>query len=432
MKIYIKPLSAIAILISGPITANAQVAVYNFSGKVTGANPVGTVLVGTPITGTYVFDFANAVASQSAGVIGSSYYTAQAYGGPAYGLPLPSGYVFSVTAKAGTISYSSDAFDSSYYFAQSDFEDDGSQFLSSQSASPLATLVSQGSDIYLVTSDQSHPYLDNGLPILSSVTAGSGDMTLQSGIEVQFSITALKLASGPPGSLPTVTGAQGAGGWYIGKPTTLKWTVMGEPTPVKSGCDTVTVPDTKGTTYTCSATNSLGNDSNSIFIQKDTVPPAVTIKKPASNAVYALNSRELASYTCTDAISGVASCAGPVVDGAGILTSNAGPQSFSVTGTDVAGNTITKTVNYTVEQPTATPVFSLKTGTYTGAQSVTIGDGTTNAVIYYTLDGTTPTTSSSMYLGTAINIISTETLKADAIATGYTRSAIKTATYTIQ
>jgi hypothetical protein len=37
-----------------------------------------------------------------------------------------------------------------------------------------------------------------------------------------------------------------------------------------------------------------------------------------------------------------------------------------------------------------------------------------------------------MYLGTAINIISTETLKADAIATGYTRSAIKTATYTIQ
>jgi len=78
MKIYIKPLSAIAILISGPITANAQVAVYNFSGKVTGANPAGTVLVGTPITGTYVFDFANAVASQSAGVIGSSYYTAQA------------------------------------------------------------------------------------------------------------------------------------------------------------------------------------------------------------------------------------------------------------------------------------------------------------------------------------------------------------------
>ncbi len=197
-------------------------------------------------------------------------------------------------------------------------------------------------------------------------------------------------------------------------------------------CGTVTVPDTKGTTYPCSATNSLGSDSNSIFIQKDTVPPSVAIKKPANNAIYTVNAKEAASYTCTDATSGVASCAGPVADGADILTSAVGPQSFSVTGTDVAGNTVTKTVSYTVEPPTATPVFSLKAGTYTGAQPLTISDATANAAIYYTLDGTTPTTSSSRYTGSAISISSTETLKADAIAPGFTRSAIRTAAYTIQ
>jgi hypothetical protein len=427
---YMKLLSALAVLIAGPSIATAQVATYSFSGKVTGASPPGVVPIGAPVSGTLVFNFANAVPSQSAGILGTSFFTAQAYGGPAYNVPFPSGYVFSATAKAGAVSYSSKSFDSSYYYAQSDFEDDDGNFISSQSAADV-TEVSQGFDFYLVTSDHSHPYLDNGLPVLTSVTTGSGDMN-PSPAGVQYTIDKLTLVSGPPGSLATVTGAQGAGNWYVGTPTTLKWTVLGAPDPVKSGCDTVKIPETKGTTYTCSATNSLGNDSNSIFIQRDTVPPTVTIKKPTINAVYALNSKELASYSCADAISGVASCAGPVANGAAISTAITGPQLFNVTGVDVAGNTFTKSVSYTVEPPTATPELSLKAGTYTGAQSVTIKDTTANAVIYYTLDGTAPTTSSATYSGTAIGITSTETLKADAIAPGFTRSAVRSASYTIQ
>jgi hypothetical protein len=76
------------------------------------------------------------------------------------------------------------------------------------------------------------------------------------------------------------------------------------------------------------------------------------------------------------------------------------------------------------------PVFSPAPGTFTSPQSVTISDATTGAAIYYTTDGTTPTASSTRYMG-AIWQSSTQTLKAIAIDTGYANSAITTAAYII-
>ncbi len=79
---------------------------------------------------------------------------------------------------------------------------------------------------------------------------------------------------------------------------------------------------------------------------------------------------------------------------------------------------------------TATPTFSLATGSYTSAQSVTISDATNGAAIYYTTNGATPTTSSTLYSG-AITISATQTVKAIAVANGYIASAVASATYTI-
>jgi hypothetical protein len=76
----------------------------------------------------------------------------------------------------------------------------------------------------------------------------------------------------------------------------------------------------------------------------------------------------------------------------------------------------------------ATPTLSLAAGTYSAAQSVTIADSTPGAVIYYTTNGTTPSTASAVYSG-ALTVSATETLEAIAVATGYSNSAVASATY---
>lgn len=55
------------------------------------------------------------------------------------------------------------------------------------------------------------------------------------------------------------------------------------------------------------------------------------------------------------------------------------------------------------------PVASLGSGTYTGTQSITLTQAQSKDM-YYTLDGSTPTTSSTHYVGTAITVSSSLTL----------------------
>ncbi|MFP5237806.1 MAG: chitobiase/beta-hexosaminidase C-terminal domain-containing protein [Acidobacteriota bacterium] len=84
----------------------------------------------------------------------------------------------------------------------------------------------------------------------------------------------------------------------------------------------------------------------------------------------------------------------------------------------------------TIAQPTAaTPSISPDGGTFTTAQSVTISSTTNSAIIYYTVDGSTPTTTSTEYTG-PITVSTDTTVKAMATAPGYTPSAVSSATFT--
>jgi hypothetical protein len=78
----------------------------------------------------------------------------------------------------------------------------------------------------------------------------------------------------------------------------------------------------------------------------------------------------------------------------------------------------------------ATPTFAPAAGTYSSAQSVTISCTTAGAKIYYTTNGATPTTSSTVYAG-AIAVSATETVKAIATANGDQQSGVGSAAYTI-
>ena len=94
---------------------------------------------------------------------------------------------------------------------------------------------------------------------------------------------------------------------------------------------------------------------------------------------------------------------------------------------DIIGWTLTSSVSGTAA---ATPTFSPVAGTYATAQTVTISDTTSGATIYYTTNGTTPTTSSTKYTA-PITVSSSQTIQAIAVASGFTQSAVGSATYTI-
>lgn len=82
------------------------------------------------------------------------------------------------------------------------------------------------------------------------------------------------------------------------------------------------------------------------------------------------------------------------------------------------------------------PAFSVAGGTYSSTQTVTLTSTTAGAVIFYTLDGSTPTVYSTPYFG-ALTVSSSETVKAIAVSTtaGTTgaplTSSVASATYTI-
>jgi hypothetical protein len=77
----------------------------------------------------------------------------------------------------------------------------------------------------------------------------------------------------------------------------------------------------------------------------------------------------------------------------------------------------------------AAPVIAPNGGTFSVAQNVQLSSTTPSADIYYTLDGTTPTPSSTLY-SAPVSISTDATIKAIASAPGYVQSSVSSAAFT--
>jgi hypothetical protein len=135
------------------------------------------------------------------------------------------------------------------------------------------------------------------------------------------------------------------------------------------------------------------------------------------------------SVTGSPATNGSTSCvAGTLYTGP--ITISSSETLYAAAGGTGYNDSPVGSASYVIQTSVATPTFSPGAGTYSSAQSVAISDATSNATIYYTTNGTAPTTSSTTYAG-PIPVSSTEKLEAIAVAAGDTNSAIASAAYTI-
>ena len=86
--------------------------------------------------------------------------------------------------------------------------------------------------------------------------------------------------------------------------------------------------------------------------------------------------------------------------------------------------------NYFVQAPV--PAFSIASGTYYSSQNVVVSSTIAGATIYYTTNGTAPTTSSTPCANPcSLAVVATTILKAIASGGGYSSSNVAVATYTI-
>ena len=207
-----------------------------------------------------------------------------------------------------------------------------------------------------------------------------------------------------------------------------------------------TTPTTSSTKYTAEITVSATTTIKAIATAADSLPSAVasatfTIETPAATPTFSPAAGTYSSeqqVTISDATPDASTFyttngTTPTVSSTpytGAITVSATTTIKAIATAPGSLESAVASATYTFEARADTPVFSPEAGTYVAAQKVTITDKSFGASIYYTTNGTTPTTSSTKYTA-AITVSTTTTINAIAAGTRFATSEMATATYTI-
>jgi hypothetical protein len=200
-------LVAVCTLIVCPAAFSSPVT-YDYTGVIIAALSVDfSIPVGSQVTGTYTFDYANGNPAQSSGTIGSANWIVASKGGPGTGFPVPTSLVYSFTAQVGSFSYSNHVPPETELSAQTVVQG------YANSGGPGSTFVTQegnlNGDSSLFISNPHGAYSSNGLPILAGAAKDDASGTIQvfSGTNLVFDLTSLTLVSAPE-----IDSASAAGG----------------------------------------------------------------------------------------------------------------------------------------------------------------------------------------------------------------------------
>ena len=170
---------------------------------------------------------------------------------------------------------------------------------------------------------------------------------------------------------------------------------------------------------------------SSVVISSGSIAPTITFTIPSKtfgDAAFTLSptSDSPGAFTFTSSNTSVATISGSIVtivaNGTSTITAT------QASSGDYSSATATATLTVGVAGTVAAPAFSTAAGAIAFPTTITLSSTTAGATIYYTTDGSTPTTGSTQ--GTSVVVNSAQTIKAFAIKTGWTDSSISSAAYT--
>jgi len=277
--------------------------------------------------------------------------------------------------------------------------------------------------------------LDTTHPMIPTVTkievSPSTNATWGESPTIKVSVAAAEGASNPKSLVPT-----GTVNVYYTNPLVYGVQTQGSATIDAEGNATIKAGEVDNGIYTYSV--SYGGDSNfsssasikvavPIHVTKPTFtlaagtyssPQSVYINDstPGSTIYYTLNG-ETPTTKSTEFVSSIP------------ITSTVTLKAIAGAVGDIPSAVASAT--YEIVKPGIAPVFSPGTGTYSAGQKVKISDAAPGATIYYALHGATPTTKSTKYTGPIV-LSTSETIKAIAVAPGYSDSPIASATFTVK
>ena len=384
------PVSGLAIPAQSSLTLSASITAGTTNANastnsVQVCDNVGNCATAGPITGVKIDNAAPAISCPSAD---SNWHTgtvtftcAASDSGSGLGIPAQSSFALSASITAGTTNANASTNSVQVCDNVGNCATAGPiTGVKIDNAAPTVTCPSAGSNWHLGTVTYTCTASDSGsglgnpaqssFTLSASITAGTTNANASTN-SVQVCDNVGECATAGPitgvkidNAAPKVTCPSADSNWHTGTVTftcTASDSASGLANPAQSSI-TLSASIAAGTSNANASTNTVqvcdnvGNCATAgpiTGVKIDNIAPGISITNPTNGAVYTLNQPESASFSCSDAIFGIASCKAvsgttTISSGSTLPTNQVGSHTIKVTATSNSGQVTTVTYTYLV------------------------------------------------------------------------------------